>query len=291
MSLLEQKSRSREISIGQMKRPLVEIVDAAGYRLYVERHLRSGEARPTILFVNGALTTTSSLRWATNSLTDYNVVAFDFPIFGRSEQHNRIMRCLSKDEEASIVSALCDLYRPDYMVSLSWGGTSTLLALTKRPQSVKRAIISSYSAEMSPAMRALAEELVRLIDSGRQDLASKLTVEQLGECLPYRIRQLYLRYFMHLSDSQLRGVSNQIRHMLELEPYRYVAKLNKIEIPLLFGNGSADRFTSPESVRPIAHFVANCSFATIKNSGHFLALEGPEACADVCSGIRAFLTA
>ena len=289
MALAERNARSKEIYSGGLKRPLIEIVTVVGYHLYVERHLRSDDELPTILFVNGALTTTSSLRWATQLLTDYNIIAFDFPIFGQSEMHNRLAHHLTKEDEVSILLALCERYQPDFIVSLSWGGTSTLLALTERPQSVRKAIISSYSFGMSLTMRALAEELVQLIDLDKQDAASRLTVDELGEKLPFRIRQLYLRYFMRLSALQLKGVANQIRYMLELEPSQDVAKLEGIEIPLLFGNGSDDRFTSPESVRPIARFVLNSSFATIANAGHFLAIESPRACTDVCDGIRSFL--
>jgi len=264
------------------------LIECVGFRIFVERILGPNPERPTILFVNGALTTTSALRWAIQDLTEYNIVAFDFPHFGQSNLHNPGVRIITKEEEASIVLKLCDLYRPDYIVSLSWGGTSTLLSLVVRPPSVKKAIVSSYSVGLTAPMRAMAEDLVVLIDANERDRAARLTISALGEHLPERLTRIYYAYFMDLNPDQLRIISGQIRYMLNLATEGGLDQLAAIDIPVLFGNGSADRFTSPTSILPMQNYVAGCRFAVFEGAGHFLAIEGKKTRSEVVAQIRRF---
>lgn len=275
-------------SVRERSRFFTDTVDCGKYKVHVEVVTRSDVHCPTILFVNGALTTTSSLRWAIKNLVDFNIVGFDFPVFGSSFSLNPHAALITKEQEVEIVTRLCNLYEPEFLFSFSWGGTSALLSLTEKPESVRKAIISSYSVGLTKEMRAMAEDLVYLIDAGDYDSAALVTIDNLGEFLPDKVKRLFRGYFVTLSPQQVQNVVGQIRYMLALAAEDELAKLRKIKVPVLFGNGSRDRLTSAGSIRPIEAYISNCEFAVIEGSGHFMALEGKQVCDAACARIRSF---
>lgn len=257
-----------------------------GARIAARLVRRAGPVKGRILFVNGAITTASALKWAVRGLEDFELVLFDFPSVGRSRELNPGPCGMVLEAEGAIVAALADRYRPDMLISLSWGGASALAALALRPVSIRRAIISSYSFGMGPRMRAYCDEVIRLIDAGEDRAAASYAVDQLGERLQPRFREHFKTYFLELDREQIAYVKAHIRYVAGLVPNDYLAALHRIDVPVLFANGAGDRFTPPESVLGMRGHVRDASFLTIPRLGHFLANEDREARLAVCEAIR-----
>ena len=264
------------------------VVQAGGYRVFVEHHPRPEPGRGTILFVNGAVATTTALRWAVKSLTDFDLVLFDFPHFGASATHNLGAPGLDKEAEARVLLDLIEQFQPDYLISQSWGGTAALLALTQRPACVRRAIIACYSAGMSAPMRALADELMELIARGENIEAARLTMTTLGERLPPVSRKLQERYFLRFGAAESHQIAAQIGYVASLAFAQDAPRMAAIDIPVLIANGERDRFTPPARARPLVRFLPTARLATIPAAGHFLAMESEAACEAVCGTIRGF---
>jgi len=269
------------------KRSSVEVF--AGYSVFLERIIRGPEARGTMLFVNGALATTTSFRWAVSALPDYDLILFDYPSIGQSRPHNPDVGILGIEEEARILRAVCDRYQPDYVVSMSWGGTPLLLVLSDGPRSVKKAILASYSLMLTPDMRQLAVTLERLIDDRQYERAARLTLESLGELLPARIKSMNERYFVNLTPGEKQYVLGHLRRVLSLNVEHYASRLANVRIPLMFINGTRDRFTSCSSVTPVSRYVRNARFVAIEDTGHFLPLESKRASAALSRALFEFL--
>lgn len=257
-----------------------------GAKVAVRLVLRPGPVKGRILFVNGAITTASALKWAVRSLEDFELVIFDFPSVGRSRELNPGPCGLCLEAEGAIVDALARRYRPDMLISLSWGGASALAALALRPPSIRRAIISSYSFGMGPQMRAYCAEVIARIEAGDFSAAAAYAVDQLGERLQGRFREHFKTYFLELDPEQVAYVVAHIRYVANLEPRDYLAAISRINIPVLFANGAGDRFTPPESVLGMRGHVRDASFLTIPRLGHFMATEDREARLVVCQAIR-----
>jgi len=266
------------------------IVEAAGRRVFVEHLRRPGPVRGTVLFVNGAVATTSALRWAVKGLTDFDLVMFDFPNLGASKAHNGELCALTKEAEAQIVLAVIERFRPEFLASQSWGGTSALLALAARPPSVQRAAIACYSAGLTDPMRALTDALLQAVGRCDRDLATELVLDALGERLPPVGRRLHERYFSRFGAQDMAVIARQLAYVGELCFREEVAGLAGIDIPVLFMNGSADRFTPPASVLPLARAVADARFAVVPGAGHFLAMEGGQICERVLQLTADFFT-
>ncbi|MFI4935269.1 MAG: alpha/beta fold hydrolase [Caulobacterales bacterium] len=273
--------------MGQVKRSIVE---AGGRQVFVEEVLREGPTRGSIIFVNGAVATTSALRWAVKSLTDYDLVLFDFPHLGSSRTHNPDLRSLSKEDEAAILGDLIERYRPDFLAAQSWGGTSALLALAERPPSVKKAIIASYSAGLTEVMRALTLELLAAAQRCDRPAATRLVLETLGERLPEASRRLHERYFLRFGGEEVSQVARQLGYVAELSYANELASWRGVEIPVMFMNGARDRFTPPEAIAPAQARFPAVRFAVVPEAGPFLAMESQAACAEVVAIIRGFFT-
>src|SRR6266481_1463001 len=122
------------------------------YSVYVEYHKKEG-ANKTAIMVNGALATTISFSQTIRNLKDHvNVVLFDLPFAGQSRNHNSGSEILTKEAEVEIVLHLIDRFEANYIVSASWGGVSALLSLARRPPSIEKAVILSFSPIINAAM-------------------------------------------------------------------------------------------------------------------------------------------
>lgn len=272
----------------RQKRELV--VRHAGMNVVVHLLQRSGPVRGRILFVNGAFATQTALRWAEHGLGDFDLVTFDFPMVGLSQAANPGLAGLSRADEVGIVATLVERFAPDYLISLSWGGAAALTAVAKAPGSVRRAIVSSFSFGLTDSLRRLCVDISALVEADRLAPAARAVVSELGERLPARMRQACEDYFVSLDRRQLAYVVRHMREAAALGAEDHVDLLRAIQIPVLFGNGAADRFTPPEAARPFAAHIARASFQTFPDAGHFLALESAATRARVCEGINAFLT-
>ena len=78
-------------------------------------------------------TTASFAQTVRNLHPQFNVVLFDQPYAGKSKPHNRHERLISKETEAHILLELIEHFQADHVMSFSWGGACTLLAVAHQP--------------------------------------------------------------------------------------------------------------------------------------------------------------
>ena len=265
-----------------------ETHSTVGGQVVATLYRRSGPVKGRILFVNGAITTATALKWAVRGLTDFELVVFDFPNVGQSRPLNPGCEPVSMEMEGQIVAGLIEAYRPDYLISMSWGGASALKALSTRPPSVRRAIISSYSFGMTRDLQTYGEVIAAAAARGDREFGAAYAIDQLGEHLGHRLRRHYRDYFYNLDPAQERYILEHIRYVSSLQVEDHLADLRRIDIPALFANGARDRFTPPGSALPFAEVIRDARFVIIPDAGHFLGNESRPALEAVCEQIRAF---
>lgn len=262
----------------------------AGFDIAVRHVRRNGPTLGRILFVNGAATTLTALRWAEKGLSEFDLVTFDFPAMGRSwDVARRVSH--GREGEASIVRSLVERHGPDHLASLSWGGVAALSVLAERPPSVKRAAVASFAARLSEPLRDLCATLTALIEAGRTEAAAALTVDALGERLPERMKSAFRRFCLELTPDQATHLRNHMLDVMASAASGAVSLLGAIDVPIAFVNGAADRFTPPESARGFEGLVRTATFHIVPGAGHFLALESPERADFVCRVGRDFFSA
>ncbi|MDR3417949.1 MAG: alpha/beta hydrolase [Nevskia sp.] len=244
-----------------------------GFNVYVERH-RFDSSFETVILVNGALATTTSFSQTVKYLKEhFNVILYDLPYAGQSKQHNDLNTFLTKDDEVQILSYLIDRFAPEYLMSISWGGVAGLLALARQPKSIKKAIIGSFSPVLNKPMMDYISRAEALLEAQDQLGAADLLNSTVGKYLPRLLKVYNHRYLTSLPVSDCAQVAFHIRQVISLDASSYIEKLASIKIPVLFGNGQLDEYTTGSDVRMMARFIDDCSFVTLENTGHFLDLE------------------
>jgi pimeloyl-ACP methyl ester carboxylesterase len=247
------------------------------YSIHFEYHKKEG-ANKTAIMVNGALATTTSFSQSIRNLKDHvNIVLFDLPFAGRSREHNTNSNdLLTKEDEVEILLYLIEYFNITFMISASWGGVSTLLSLARRPRTVEKAVILSFSPVINDAMHNYMVNARRfLID---QDIAggAQLLNNTVGKYLPRLLKAHNYQYLLSMVQGNEQQIMFHINQIFELDQTKYVGQFAAIDIPVLFVNGALDEYTTTEDVRSLAKYIKYSQFAVISGAGHFLDLESLE---------------
>ncbi|WP_339529133.1 alpha/beta hydrolase [Pseudomonas mucidolens] len=271
-------------------RPEIAVLDIQGqYRVYTEFY-RADAAEKTIILVNGSMATTASFAQTVKSLhPQFNVVLYDQPYAGRSKAHNRHEHMLTKEVEGQILLELIDHFAAEHVLSFSWGGVATLVALSHRPRRVEKAVISSFSPVINAPMRDYLERGVDFLGNLDRHNVGHLVNSTLGKYLPPLFKRFNYRHVSNLAAHEYGQMHFHINQVLNSDRQCYLKAARQIDIPVLFLNGEWDEYTSPQDARLFEQHVAKSSFGTIQATGHFLDMEHKAACNDSRRALMSFL--
>jgi rhamnosyltransferase subunit A len=261
------------------------------YSIYCE-YYKNDKAAKTAIMVNGALATTTSFSQSMRNLKDHaNIVLFDLPFAGRSREHNiNGSGILTKEDEVDILLHLIERFHVNYLVSASWGGVSSLLALAKRPPTMEAAIILSFSPVINHAMYDYMVDACRFLRERDISRAAQLLNRTVGKYLPRLLKAHNYQYLLSVIQGNERQIMFHINQIFDLDQSQYVNRFAAIEVPVLFINGALDEYTTTEDARSLAQFVKYSQFAVIPGAGHFLDLESTHARRAAGEIMRTFLT-
>ncbi|WP_187670255.1 alpha/beta fold hydrolase [Zestomonas carbonaria] len=249
-------------------------------------------ARKTIILVNGSLATTASFAQTVKYLQkQFNVVLYDQPYSGQSKPYNHHAQPISKEDEAQILLGLIEHFQVNYLMSFSWGGVASLLALAQQPERIEKAVISSFSPLLNEAMLDYLGKGVRYLQSIDRENVGRLVNDTIGKHLPSLFKRYNYRHISSLAEHEYRQMHAHIHKVVNLDSHCQLECLSNIEIPLLFINGDRDEYTTPEDARLFARHVNDCQFATIENAGHFLDMEHKHAWLQMQHTLLGFLQA
>lgn len=243
------------------------------YQIYTEFYHTEG-AEKTIILVNGSLATTASFAQTVRYLhPTFNVVLYDLPYSGQSKPHNRHDQPISKEDEAGILLELIELFGAEYVLSFSWGGAATLLALTYQPRRVEKAVISSFSAQLNGPMRDYLEQGERFLGACDRHNIACLINNTIGKHLPSLFKRFNYRHISSLDAHEYLQMHSHISQVLRQTSPCSTNFAADIQVPLLFINGELDEYTSTAGAQLFTPHVGECQFSTIANAGHFLDME------------------
>lgn len=244
----------------------------------------------TIILVNGSLATSASFGQTLRYLQPLcNVVLFDQPYSGHSRPHNPSLPLIGKEDEALILLDLIEHFQADQVMSFSWGGVATMLALAQRPSRIQRAVISSFSPILNPHMQDyLTRGKTHLAACDRQAIAMLIN-DTIGEHLPSLYKRCNFRHVSSLDEHEYSQMLFHIRQVLELDAGQYMSCVRNIDIPLLFINGAWDKYTSVEDARSFGRLATNARFVSVAHTGHFLEMEHKTAMQDTRAAVEGFV--
>lgn len=272
-------------------RPEIAVLDLQGqFRVYTEFY-RADAAEKTIVMVNGSLATTASFTQTLGNLhPQFNVVLYDQPYAGKSKAHNLHAKPLDKETEGQILLELIDHFNAEHILSFSWGGAATLIALAHRPKRIEKAVISSFSPIINPPMH---DYLVRgqhhFGTVNRYEIGTLINTT-LGQHLPSLFKRFNHKHVSSLDLHEYAQMHHHISHVLSADPQNPLKTVNRINVPVLFMNGEWDAYTTASDARLFSHYIRDCHFTTIKSAGHFLDMEHRNACLDSRNALRNFLS-
>lgn len=271
-------------------RPETAVLDIQGqYRVYTEFY-RSQEAEKTIILINGSLATTASFSQAVRNLyPQFNVVLYDQPYAGKSKPHNHHERLLTKETEGQILLELIDHFAADQVMSFSWGGACTLMALAHRPRRIERAVVSSFSPVINEPMRDYLERGSRYLRECDRYQVGNLVNETIGKYLPPLFKRFNYRHVSSLDNHEYAQMHFHIHQVLDHDLENALTAARAIDIPVLFINGEWDEYTTIADARQFSRHVRNSQFSEIRSAGHFLDMENKSACRDTRAALIDFL--
>ncbi len=259
------------------------------YRIYVER-LGNDPRRKTVMLVNGAMATTAAFARTSRCLAEhFNVVLFDLPFAGQSRPHNPDQGLVSKEDEVGILLALIERFEVNHLVSSSWGGISTLLALTHNPPSIVSSAFTSFAPGLNRAMLDYVKRAQALIEQDDKSAIGHLLNDTIGKYLPQRLKVANHQYMASLANTEFQQARFHIRQVLHLNENDYLQRFSDIASPVHFINGSWDEYTPAKEALQFRHYIAACSFSAIEDTGHFLDLESKDSAARMHSALLGHL--
>ena len=272
-------------------RPEIAVLDIQGqYRVYTEFY-RADAAEKTIILVNGSMATTASFAQTVKNLhPQFNVVCYDQPYAGRSKAHNRHEKHLTKDVEGQILLELIDHFAAEHVLSFSWGGAATLVALANQPRRIEKAVISSFSPVINAHMLDYLERGVDYLGQRDGDRVGHLVNSTIGKHLPSLFKRFNYRHVSSLAEHEYGQMHFHINDVLHSDRQCYLNAAKKINVPVLFLNGEWDEYTSAADARQFAQHVRHCSFQSVQQAGHFLDMEHKAAWLQTRNTLLAFLS-
>jgi rhamnosyltransferase subunit A len=271
-------------------KPETAVINVLGkHRIYLEHH-RKDDAAKTVILVNGAFATTASFGQTIRYLRDkVNIILFDLPYAGQSQEHNPKGRILTKEDEVEILEHLIHRYRVNYLMSVSWGGVSSLLSLARRPPTIEKAIIASFSPVINPAMSAYMAGAREFLCKGDVGGAARLLNDTVGRYLSGLVKTHNYNYLLSNVEGNEEQIIFHINQIFEFDKQQYMQQFAAIGVPVLFLNGELDEYTTAEDVRLLARHMPQSEFAVVENAGHFLDLESRQLWRKVSEIIRQYL--
>ena len=247
------------------------------YAIYVER-IGNDPRRKTVLLVNGAMSTTVSFARTSRCLSQYfNVVMFDLPFAGRSRQHNPSQMLVTKEDEVQILLELINRFGVNHLVSASWGGISSLLALSHNPAPIESSVVMAFSPGLNQAMLEYVQRAQEMIDLDDKSAIGHLLNETVGKHLPPRLKASNHRHMASLASAEYIQARFHINQVMLLGNGNYLSRLNRIDSHVHFINGLWDEYTTVQDARGFRQHLRNCSFSSLEGVGHFLDLESRTA--------------
>jgi len=226
-------------------KPAIAVIDVhRTYKVHTEFHANP-LAQKTIILVNGSLATTASFAQTVKYLaTQFNVVLFDQPYAGQSRPHNRNDHCMTKEDEAAILLDLIDHYRAQYLMSFSWGGIASMLALSLRPATLEKAVFASFSPILNEPMLDYLSRALVCLSQEDGDQVGHLINTTIGKHLPSLFKRYNHKHTSRLSAHEYRQMNAHVQQVLRMQAHCHLDRLGGIDIPLLFINGELDDYTS-----------------------------------------------
>ncbi|MCS3466530.1 pimeloyl-ACP methyl ester carboxylesterase [Pseudomonas sp. JUb42] len=271
-------------------RPEISVLDIQGqFRVYTEFY-RAEAAEKTIVMVNGSLATTASFAQTVRNLhPQFNVVLYDQPYAGKSKAHNLHEKPLTKEMEGQILLELIDHFAAEHVMSFSWGGAATLVALAHRPRRIEKAVISSFSPVINAHMRDYLERGVKHLGARDRFEVGNLVNDTIGKHLPSLFKRFNYRHVSSLDLHEYDQMHFHISEVLTLNESNYLSTASNINVPVMFMNGEWDEYTAAQDARLFGQCVQKSTFSTIQSTGHFLDMEHKAACRDSRNAVLDFL--
>ncbi|WP_263382386.1 alpha/beta fold hydrolase [Granulicella arctica] len=270
-------------------KPDTAVINVLGkHNIHCEYH-KNDESTKTVILVNGAFATTASFGQTVRYLRDkVNVLLFDLPYAGKSKEFNLDADILTKEDEVDILEYLISHYKVNYLMSVSWGGVSSLLALARRPPTIERAIIGSFSPVINKAMHDYMAGAREMLEKNNMMSAAQLLNNTVGRYLSGLVKSRNFDYLMSVQTSKEQIIFH-INQIFDFDQRQYMQQFASIDVPVMFLNGELDEYTTATDVRQLSQFIPQSEFAVVKNAGHFLDLESRHLWKTVSEVIREYL--
>ena len=196
---------------------------------------------------------------------------------------------MTKEDEVDILAYLIDRFQVNYLMSVSWGGVSSLLSLARRPATIEKAVIGSFSPVINESMCNYMSEARDFLAAGDTAGAAMLLNNTVGRYLSSLVKSHNYNYLLQSGKGNEDQLIFHINQIFAFDQQQYMHQFASIEVPVLFVNGELDEYTTADDARLLAPHIAQSEFVVLEKAGHFLDLESRQLWRSVSGIVRAYL--
>ncbi|MEH2919562.1 alpha/beta fold hydrolase [Samsonia erythrinae] len=254
-----------------------ETVVFNGFKINVERYIHDTQLKSAIL-INGALATSSSFyNWVRHLEGRVNTILFDLPFAGKSKLMNDSLDIITKEQEVELINSLIQRYKPEIIMSASWGGLAALMAMSQNTDIIKKAVVASFSTTINKKMEYYILKARDYVYTNNFSELGILLNDEVGKYLPRALKRTNYRHVSNLDQHEYKQACFHLEQIIKLKDSDYRKLINRTSTPVIFINGELDEYTTSDEVKLLKNHLPNSEFYTIKNAGHFLDLENKKA--------------
>ena len=213
---------------------------------------------------------------------DYYCISYDIRGFGNSEVNSGQYTMESYTEDLETIISKLELNKP-IICGFSMGGYIALRAIEKVQDNYKALILANTttSSDNDEAKLKRASGISSINKDGIGPFLDKFFSVAFSD--NYSKKEIAKLKSKIVNFSTI-GIKGALLAMISRTDT--TENLNKINIPVLMITSDEDKVIPPETMKDMAGKVKNCSFISLKSSGHLSMLENPK---EFTNALKAFI--
>lgn len=263
-----------------MKSDKRQMIEVDGVKVRVCIH---GKGKPLLMF-NGIGAHIEILDALRKNLEDFQTITLDMPGVGKSEKKQWIMRLSHHADFAAKVLDKLGLERVD-LFGVSWGGALAQEFLLRHPERVNRAILAATTPGPGILMRPdVYISFVSPVDRSSDHFVDNIAPKLFGGKMRTQAKNFFkgeLSAFLHPKYSM-----TYLYQLLAAAGWTSLARLGKIDQPVLIIAGTDDPIIRAYNARLLACRIKNAELEFLEDEGHFFIVTSPE---ETAQHVRTFL--
>ncbi|MGI9270350.1 MAG: alpha/beta fold hydrolase [Woeseiaceae bacterium] len=237
----------------------------------------------TVVMVHGLAEDQRSFADLQNALSDFHTYAYSFRGHGDTSvgEADGSLQQLGED----LIAFLEEVSGPARCIGYSLGGTVVLWAASRRPDLIQHVVIAGTSTIVGRTAVGFFHDRIELIQNEKPAFAKALRSDTAAQILNANVDvdAVTATRLEAIGDGQ--GYINAARAMIGVNEAPLTPELETIDCPVDVIGGEGDVFCPRKAADIIMAELKHGTYHEIKNAGHLISVDQPDAYAETIKNI------